>query len=153
MAIEEHIHHPDGRVEVVVKEPSDADFASLRNLLLEFSGTCPGLPADMAAQHDPQHHAQKRHCTATSTVYFVVAVAGEEPTADDEIRSGVERLDERIDVTRVVLSVGVQLDNPRVPFTDREAESGAQCAADTHVVWQLEHPGTGSAGYARGVVG
>ena len=53
---------PEGtRVEIVVPElndkinEGDAE-QSLRKFLLEFSGTCPGLPSDMAAQHDYYIH-------------------------------------------------------------------------------------------------
>ena len=43
---------PEGaRVKVVLEDgPQPAE--SLRDMLLRFAGTCPGLPSDMAEQHD-----------------------------------------------------------------------------------------------------
>ncbi|GIW79051.1 MAG: hypothetical protein KatS3mg105_0858 [Gemmatales bacterium] len=47
---------PEGtRVKVLVEDRS-ASAQSLRDLLLEFAGSCSGLPHDMAAQHDHYIH-------------------------------------------------------------------------------------------------
>jgi hypothetical protein len=48
---------PEGaKVKVEVEVPDCAP-NSLRDLLLEFAGSCPGLPPDMAEQHDRQKWA------------------------------------------------------------------------------------------------
>ena len=47
---------PDGtRVEVILEEQPLAG-ESLRDMLMRFAGTCPGLPSDMAEQHDYYIH-------------------------------------------------------------------------------------------------
>ena len=47
---------PEGvRVKVVLDQNPPPD-ESLRELLLRFAGSCPGLPADMAQQHDHYIH-------------------------------------------------------------------------------------------------
>jgi hypothetical protein len=47
---------PEGRrVKIEVEEPESTG-NSLRDRLLQFAGSCPGLPADMAEQHDHYIH-------------------------------------------------------------------------------------------------
>ncbi len=47
---------PEGaRVTIELEDPPVSG-ESLRDLLLEFAGSCPGLPPDMAEQHDHYIH-------------------------------------------------------------------------------------------------
>lgn len=47
------------RVRVTV-DPTEADCASLRELLLKHAGTAKGLPSDMADQHDHYIHGKPK---------------------------------------------------------------------------------------------
>ena len=51
---------PEGtRVRILIDPPkSDGEF--LRDILLEFAGTVPGLPKDMAEQHDHYLHGTSK---------------------------------------------------------------------------------------------
>ncbi len=51
---------PDGTRVRITTEPSVADAQALQQFLLEAAGTIPGLPGDLAKEHDHYAHGKPR---------------------------------------------------------------------------------------------
>ena len=60
IVLDEPVRLPNGAAVRVEVEPTPELLASLRKGLTDLAGTAPGLPPDMAAQHDHYIHGTPR---------------------------------------------------------------------------------------------
>src|SRR5690606_24896103 len=84
---------------------------------------------------------ENAHCPTAWPARVIVARSGE-AGADHDVGI-IEPGEQRRDVPRVVLTVGVYLDDDGVPIVTGETEAGAHGTPHAEVERQLDHGGSG----------